>query len=95
LIAYGDVVVELVEVRTAVRRLERNEVRDDRDLVRRCRADERIQVGVVGERILADERRFAVAGRADRTRAAAPMAATPRHAIAMSFVRVIVSLLQH
>src|SRR5687768_17660540 len=57
------VVVELPEVRTAGWQLQRNEVADEGDLVRVRRADERIDVRVVGKRILTDERRFTMARR--------------------------------
>ena len=57
-----DVVPELEEVRAAGRVLERHEVRDQRDRVRPIRADERVDVGVVGRRILADLRCFTVRG---------------------------------
>ncbi len=56
----GDVIAELVEVRTALRVLERNEVGDDRDLVRFVAADERVDIGVVRNRILRDLRCFAM-----------------------------------
>src|SRR5688500_2450687 len=57
------VVVELPAVRTAGWQLQRNEVADEGDLVRVRRADERIDVRVVGKRILTDERRFTMARR--------------------------------
>ena len=53
-----DVVAELVEVRPSRGRLERDEVGDDGHRVRRIRADERIDVGVVGNRVAGDVRRF-------------------------------------
>ena len=53
--------VEREEVRTAGRLLERDVVGDDRQLRRVTRVEERVQVGVVGRRIVGDERRFAVA----------------------------------
>jgi len=56
-----DAVVEAVEVRPAGRRFERDVVRDHRDRVRVVRADERVQVGVVRPRVLADQRRLCVA----------------------------------
>jgi hypothetical protein len=56
------VLVEVVEVRPAVRVLERDVVGDDRDGVGLIGADEGVQVGVVHRRVLADQRRFAVAG---------------------------------
>ena len=54
-------VVEAVEVRPAGRRFERDVVRDDRDRVRVVWADERVQVGVVRPRVLADQRRLRMA----------------------------------
>ena len=57
-----DVVAEAVEVRAARRLLERDVVREDRDRVRLVRAHERVDVGVVGDRILRDQRRLSVAG---------------------------------
>ena len=65
------VVVELEEVRSAVRGFERNEVRDERHAIRVAGADERVDVRVVRERILADERRFAMARRVGRGEPAA------------------------
>ena len=53
-------VVEAREVRPAGRSLERDVVRDERDLARVVRTDERVQVGVVGARVLADQRRLRV-----------------------------------
>ena len=53
-------VVEGRKVRPAGRRFERNVVGDDRDRIGSIRAQERVQVGVVGHRVLADEGRFAV-----------------------------------
>jgi hypothetical protein len=54
------VVAELEEVRAPERRLERQVVGDHRDGRRVVRADERVRVGVVGDRVLADRRRLAV-----------------------------------
>src|SRR5262249_39002321 len=59
-------VVEGRKVRAARRRLERDVVGDNRDRVRSIRADERIDVRVVGGRVLADEGGLTVAGRARR-----------------------------
>ena len=56
-----DAVVEAVEVRPAGRSFERDVVRDHRDGVRVVRTDERVQVGVVRPRVLADQRRLCVA----------------------------------
>ena len=56
-----DGVVEAVEVRPAGRTFERDVVRNHRDRVRVVRADERVQVGVVRPRVLADQRRLCVA----------------------------------
>ena len=53
-IAYMDVVAELEEVRPAGRVLERHEVADQRDRPGTVGADERVHVGVVGNRVLAD-----------------------------------------
>ena len=61
-------VVERREVRPAGGLFERDEVRDHRDSVRVVRAHERVQVGVVGSRVLADQRRLRVAGRLGRAR---------------------------
>ena len=49
-----DVVAELVEVRAAVGRLERDVVGDQGDGGRVVGADERVQVGAVGDGILGD-----------------------------------------
>ena len=57
-----DVVAELEEVRSAGRPLEGHEVAQDRDRRRVVRADERVDVGVVGDRVLADARGFAMGG---------------------------------
>ena len=54
------VVAELVEVRAAGRRLQRDVVGDQRDRVRLVRADERVEVGAVGDRVLGDLGRFAM-----------------------------------
>jgi hypothetical protein len=54
------IVAELVEIRAALGDLGRNEVRNQRDSVRLVRADEDVGVRVVGYRVLADLRRFAV-----------------------------------
>jgi hypothetical protein len=56
------VVVEGVEVRAAGRLFQRNVVGDDRDCIRLVGAHKGVQVGVVGARVLADQRRLAVAG---------------------------------
>ena len=56
-----DVVAEAVEVRTAGGLLERDVVRENRDRIRPVRAHERVDVGVVGDRILGDQRRLSVA----------------------------------
>ena len=53
--------VEVEEVRPPRGLLERDVVRDDRDGVRPVRAHERIEVRVVGGRIVRDQGRFAVA----------------------------------
>ena len=55
-----DVVAELVEVRAARRFLQRDVVGDQRHRVRLVRADERVYVGAVGDRVLGDLRRFAM-----------------------------------
>jgi hypothetical protein len=55
-----DVVAELEEVRPARRVLQRDVVGDDRDRVRLVRADERVRVRVVCDRVLADLRRLAM-----------------------------------
>jgi hypothetical protein len=54
------VVAELVEVRAAVGLLERDEVGDQGHVVRPVGADERVDVGAVGDRVLADLGCFAV-----------------------------------
>ncbi len=54
------VVAELVEVRAAGRALQRHVVRDQGDGVRAVRADEGVEVGAVGDRILGDLGSFAV-----------------------------------
>ena len=54
------VVAELVEVRSTVWLLQGDEVGDQRDGVRAVRADEGVDVGVVGDRVLGDLRRLAV-----------------------------------
>jgi hypothetical protein len=54
------VVAELEEGRPARRRLQRHVVGDQRDRVGLVGADERVQVGAVGDRVLADLRRFTV-----------------------------------
>ena len=56
-----DVLAERVEVRPARRLLERDVVGDDRDRVRLVRATERVDVRVVRDRVLADQRGLAVA----------------------------------
>ena len=56
----GHVVAELVEVRAAVGSLQRDVVGDQHDVVGLRRADERVDVGAVGNRVLADLRCFAV-----------------------------------
>ena len=56
----ADVGPELIEVGSGRGRLERNVIRDDRHRVRAIGTDERVRVGVVGDRILADLRRFAM-----------------------------------
>ena len=61
--------VEAVVVRPARRILERDVVRDDRDGVRLVRAHERVDVRVVGGRIVRDQRCLAVAGRRRARRA--------------------------
>ena len=53
--------IEPVVVRAARRILERDVVRDDRDGVRVVRAHERVDVRVVGSRIVRDQRSFPVA----------------------------------
>jgi len=53
-----NVVAELKEVRAAGRLLQRNVVRDDRHFRRVVRIDERVQVGVVRDRVLGDLRGF-------------------------------------
>ena len=60
---------ERIEVRSAVRFLKRDEVRQERGVARAVRAGERIHVGVVDRRVGRDEWRLAVAG---RTRATGP-----------------------
>ena len=55
-----DVVAELVEVRAAGRLLQRDVVGDQRDRARVIRADERVHVGTVGDRVLGDLRRLAM-----------------------------------
>ena len=55
-----DVVAELEEVRAALRVLQRDEVGDEGDRRRTVRADERVDVGVVGDGVLGDLRRLAV-----------------------------------
>ena len=59
----ADVRIELVEVRAAGGLLERDVVGDDRHLGRVVRADEGVQIGVVGGWIAGDERRLTVARR--------------------------------
>ena len=54
------VVTELVEVRAAVGRLAGDEVGDQGDRVRLVGADEGVDVGVVGDRVLGDLRGFTV-----------------------------------
>jgi tetrahydromethanopterin S-methyltransferase subunit F len=54
------IVSELEEVRTALRVLERDEVRDQGHRVRLVGRDERVEVGVVGDRVHGDLGRFAV-----------------------------------
>ena len=56
------VVAELVEVRATLGVLEGDEVGDERDGVGLVGADERVDVGVVGDRVLGDFRGFAVGG---------------------------------
>jgi hypothetical protein len=51
---------ELEEVRAAERRLQRQVVGDDGDRAGIVRRDERVDVGVVGHRILADRRCLAM-----------------------------------
>ena len=60
------VVVELEEVRPAVRRLQRDVVGDEHDFVRAGGADKGVRVRVVGQGILADEWRLAMTRRARR-----------------------------
>ena len=62
---------ERVVVRAGRRILTRDPVGDDRDRVRLVRAPERVQVGVVGARILRDQRRLAVTGGGAGARAGA------------------------
>lgn len=57
-----DVVAELVEVRAAVRALQRQVVGDQGDGVGLVGADECVEVGAVGDGVLGDLRRFAVGG---------------------------------
>src|SRR5204863_2307735 len=58
----ANVVAELEEIRPTGRILERHIVGDDRDRVRLVRADERVTVRVVGDRIAADLWRFPLRG---------------------------------
>ena len=62
---------ERVVVRAGRRILTGDPVGDDRDRVRLVRAPERVQVGVVGARILRDQRRLAVTGGGAGARAGA------------------------
>ena len=64
------VVAEVVEVRPAGRLLERDPVGDQRDGVGLVGADEGVGVGVVGHRVLRDQRGLAVAGRPRRRQGA-------------------------
>ena len=64
-----DAVVEAVEVRPAGRSLERDVVRDHGDRARVLGTDERVQVGVVRARVLADQRGLGVARRFRAVRA--------------------------
>jgi hypothetical protein len=54
------VVAELVEVRAAVRVLQRDVVRDHGDPTGAVGAHERVQVATIGYRVLGDLRRFAM-----------------------------------
>jgi hypothetical protein len=58
----ADVVTELVEVRTAVGLLQRDEVGDQRHRVGSVGTDEGVGVGAVGDRVLGDLGCFAVGG---------------------------------
>jgi len=55
-----DVVAERVEVGAARRALQRDVVGDQRDRVGPVGADERVDVGAIGDRVLRDLRCFAV-----------------------------------
>jgi hypothetical protein len=55
-----DVVAELVEVRAARRSLQRDVVGDQGDGVGVIRADERVDVGAIGHRVLGDFRCLAM-----------------------------------
>jgi hypothetical protein len=61
--AIQDIVAELVEVRAAAGRFQRNPVGNQRHRARCVRADKRIDVGVVRQRIGGDEGRLAMARR--------------------------------
>jgi len=63
-----DVIAESIEVRAARRILERHVVRHEDHVVRVVGGLKGVQIGVVGERVLRDQRGFPVARRARRER---------------------------